>query len=83
MRTQTRAGWSFVFGGRTVTLELGAQAEKWATRITSPPSRVEKLGVKAGMRIALVGLDDAALVEDIESRGGDARRPVRGATAST
>jgi hypothetical protein len=59
-----------VFGGRTVTLELGAQAEKWATRITSPPSRADKLGVKAGMRIALVGMEDEALVEEIGSRGG-------------
>jgi hypothetical protein len=59
-----------VFGGRTVTLELGAQAEKWAARITSPPSRADKLGVKAGMRIALVGMKDEALVEEIGSRGG-------------
>jgi hypothetical protein len=44
-----------VFGGRSAALEIGAGlAEKWAKRITSPPSRVDKLGVKAGMRIALV-----------------------------
>ena len=58
-----------VFGGRVAELELGAQAEKWAKRITSPPSRADKLGVKAGMRIALVGMDDEALVEDIGAKG--------------
>ena len=60
---------SFTAGGRSVMLELGPAAEKWARRMTSPPSRVEKLGVKAGMRVGLAGLDDPALVEDIESRG--------------
>ena len=60
---------SFKAGGRQLVLELGASAEKWAKRMTSPPSRIEKLGVKAGMRVGLAGLDDPALVEDIESRG--------------
>jgi hypothetical protein len=59
-----------VFGGRSAALEIGAgMAEKWAKRITSPPSRVDKLGVKAGMRIALVGMQDDALVEDIGAKG--------------
>ena len=57
------------FGDGKAELELGAQAEKWAARITSPPSRATKLGVKAGMRIALVGMEDEALVEDIGSHG--------------
>ena len=59
-----------VFGGRSAALKIGAgMAEKWAKRITSPPSRVDKLGVKAGMRIALVGMDDDALIEDIGAKG--------------
>jgi hypothetical protein len=59
-----------VFGGRSAALEIGAgMAEKWAKRITSPPSRVDKLGVKQGMRIALVGMDDDALIEDIGAKG--------------
>ena len=59
-----------VFGGRSAALEIGAgMAEKWAKRITSPPSRVDKLGVKPGMRIALVGMDDDALIEDIGAKG--------------
>jgi hypothetical protein len=59
-----------VFGGRTAALEIGADAAaKWARRITSPPSRADKLGVKAGMRIALVGMEDEALVEEIGAKG--------------
>ena len=59
-----------VFGGRSAALEIGAgMAEKWAKRITSSPSRLDKLGVKPGMRIALVGMDDDALVEDIGAKG--------------
>lgn len=67
---QARGGRLLIdFGGRRAALELGAQAEKWAKRITSPPSRVDKLGVKPGMRVALVGVADETLVEDIQSKG--------------
>jgi hypothetical protein len=59
-----------VFGGRSAALEIGADAAaKWARRITSPPSRADKLGVKAGMRIALINMEDETLVEDIDSKG--------------
>jgi len=64
----------FTAGGRAMALELGAAAEKWATRITNPPSRLEKLGVKGGMRVGLVGLDDPALVADLESGGATLER---------
>lgn len=67
----------FSAGGRAIVLHLGPAAEKWARRITRPPSRVEKLGVKPGMRVGLVGLDDPALVEDIEARGATLERSTR------
>ena len=67
----------FSAGGREMVLTLGTAAEKWAKRIVSPPSRVEKLGIKAGMRVGLVRLDDPALVEDIESRGATLERSPR------
>lgn len=67
----------FTAGGREVVLTLGDAAEKWAKRIASPPSRIEKLGVKAGMRIGLVRLEDPALVKDIESRGATLERNPR------
>ena len=75
---EARAGrLRFTAGGREVVLTLGDAAVKWAKRIASPPSRIEKLGVKAGMRVGLVRLDDPALVEDIESRGATLERNPR------
>jgi hypothetical protein len=67
----------FTAGGRRIVLDLGPAAEKWAKRITHPPSRVEKLGVKAGMRVGLVGLEDPALIEDIEAQGATLERSAR------
>jgi len=34
---------------------IGAAAEKWREKILHPKTRVEKLGVKAGLRVALAG----------------------------
>jgi hypothetical protein len=74
-----REGTLFVsFGERRAVLELGAAAAaKWAKRIAAPPSRVEKLGVKPGMRVAVVNLDERALVQDIESRGATLEKGTR------
>ena len=41
--------------GGTLALELGAAAPKWAAKIKNPPSRIQKLGVRPGARVALVG----------------------------
>jgi hypothetical protein len=43
------------FAGDPVQLELGAAAEKWAAKILHPPSRADKLGIKPGLRVRLVG----------------------------
>jgi hypothetical protein len=39
--------------------ELGAVAERWAIRIANPPTLADKLGLKAGTRVAVRGLSDA------------------------
>ena len=39
----------------TLALALGAAADKWAAKIGSPKSRVEKLGVKPGVRVSVLG----------------------------
>lgn len=56
------------FGGRTATFDLGAAAAKWADKITNPPSRADKLGIKPGLTVLLVGSPDAALRTDLERR---------------
>jgi hypothetical protein len=42
----------------SLEIELGARAATWETAIRSPKGIVEKLGVKAGARVALVGMKD-------------------------
>ena len=50
---------------RSLVLELGAGARKWAERIRNPPSRLDKLGVKATSSIALIGGKRAFAGEDL------------------
>ncbi len=57
-------------------LELGGDARKWAERIRNPPSRLDKLGVKATSTVVLAGGKRAfageelrAFVCEIEARG--------------
>ena len=52
------------------SFELGPSAVKWADRIRNPPSRIDKLDVKPGQLVLFVGIRDATLREEIETRGG-------------
>jgi hypothetical protein len=66
--------------GRTVVLELGPPASRWARRITTPPSRLDKLGAKSGMSAVIAGRRHDDLVKELTAQGLDvatsARRPV-------
>jgi hypothetical protein len=42
----------------TATFQMGPQAAKWAHKILNPPSLLDKLGVKDGMRVSVRGLED-------------------------
>jgi hypothetical protein len=55
--------------GRVLEFEIGDAAVRWVRRITNPPSRVDKLGVKKGMRIAVLNLRDVAFRQEIERAG--------------
>jgi hypothetical protein len=44
---------------------LGATAEKWREKILHPKSRIEKLGVKPGAKVSLVGGFDAGFLAEI------------------
>ncbi len=57
---------TLVSGGGVLVLELGAEAGRWADRILHPPSRAAKLGIKPGMRISTVSVEEP----DIPSTGG-------------
>jgi hypothetical protein len=66
------------FGKTTAVFDIGAVASRWANRITNPPSRLDKLGVKAGMTALIAGERHADLVRELKSR---AARVVRIAPA--
>lgn len=51
------------------TFALGKDAEKWALKIRYPKSRIEKLGVKAGHRVSILGIKDEELENEIASAG--------------
>jgi hypothetical protein len=51
-----------------VVFELGAAAEKWCDKILHPKPRLEKLGVKSGARVSLVGNFDADFLQELGAR---------------
>jgi hypothetical protein len=64
------------FAGGPAELELGKAAEKWADKILHPPTRADKLGVKAGVSVRTVGEFDADFLEELRvatvvKSGGD------------
>jgi hypothetical protein len=50
-------------------LELGSRAEAWAKRIRSPPTLLDKLGIAATTKLALLGTFDDAFQSELASRG--------------
>lgn len=51
-------------------LNLGEkQAASWADAIANPRSRLDKLGVKPGMRVAVLGVADEAIEGELAGRG--------------
>jgi hypothetical protein len=53
------------FSGGKAELELGSAAAKWERKIRNPPSRSQKLGLKAGARVRLEGLFDDAFRQEL------------------
>ena len=54
--------------GGSAHFELGDAATKWAEKIRSPRSLLDKLGVKTGMVVSVIGDFDAEFVRDVEAR---------------
>lgn len=48
--------------------ELGPQAAKWAEKILHPKSRIDKLGVRSGAVVSVVGISDEALSRELRER---------------
>jgi hypothetical protein len=63
-------------GGKKAAFELGPLAEKWAEKIKNPRSRIAKLGIKPGQRVAILGVPDAALKSEVEAQGAQVVKTV-------
>ena len=66
LRVQTAEG--------LASFELGDAAEKWCQKILHPKTRLEKLGVKPGVRVSLVGDFDADFVRELKAAAKDGAR---------
>jgi len=62
---------------RDVRIHVGKDAAKWADKIRNPKSVTDKLGIKAGQKIAIAGNVDDAFLADLEKRGADVSRRLR------
>ena len=56
------------FGSKSAEFRIGDAAEKWAARITNPPSRLDKLGVKPGMSLAAIDVSDDTFLRETSAR---------------
>jgi hypothetical protein len=48
---------------------IGKAAEKWADKIRNPPSRLDKLGVKPGIKVHLIGRHAEDFRRELTQRG--------------
>ena len=58
----------------SAVLDLGDQAARWAEKIRNPPSLLDKLGVKPGLRVSVVGVEDKEFLDQISARVDDLTR---------
>jgi hypothetical protein len=57
--------------------ELGRDAEKWALKIRYPRGLMDKLGVRPGARVSVVGRHEPWFLGELERRGAVVSRAVR------
>jgi hypothetical protein len=68
----TKRGLEISTKDEVATFELGeAEAAKWFKAIREPKSVLDKLGVKAGHRVSVLGLEDAAFLDDLKGRSAE------------
>lgn len=68
----SRDGWLEIESAtEELALQLGAAAEKWAEKIRNPPSLLDKLGVKPGLNVAVLGVGDPDFWQELKLRLGD------------
>ncbi len=56
------------FSGRVASFDLGARAQIWGQKILHPKSLLDKLGVKSGERVAVLGIRDPDFLRQVRAR---------------
>jgi hypothetical protein len=65
-------GWlQITWPGGEAGFQLGAQAEKWAVRILNRPSLLDKLGVKPGHAVSVLGIHDPTFLAELGQRASE------------
>ncbi len=59
-----------------IVFEIGPYAQKWAHKILNPKSRMEKLGVKPGAKVTVIGKLEAEFEKELEEVSPDLARGV-------
>jgi Protein of unknown function (DUF3052) len=62
------------FDGGVAVFELGRDAEKWAEKIRNPRGLLDKLGVKPGMTVVVLGITDEDFEAQLRDRLGEQLR---------
>ena len=62
---------SVIAAGGKAQFEIGTAADKWADKIRNPRTLIDKLGVKPGMRVAVIDVDDAEFRAQLAARTND------------
>ncbi|AKV04612.1 hypothetical protein AKJ09_11275 [Labilithrix luteola] len=76
---EANSGWLELKTARgLLLLELGPKAETWAEKIKNPKALVDKLGVDAQKKVAIIGKLDADLRADLVASGAKVAKSARG-----
>jgi len=57
--------------GGEAAFDLGPDAGKWADKIRNPKGLLDKLGVKPGMKVSVLGVDDGSFMKQLRARTSD------------
>jgi Protein of unknown function (DUF3052) len=63
-----------IWDGKSASFNVGDVAAKWLEKIKNPKTRADKLGIKAGQRVALQGAEgagDKAFTAELLARGAE------------
>jgi hypothetical protein len=59
---------TIAFSRGMAVFELGAMAEKWAHKIQNPKSLMDRLGVKPGLQVSVLGINEESFLRELRRR---------------